>query len=91
MNACSVECVKQITDRRGRRFLVLEWLADAYGMRRSLPEPAARALARSVARERQLGARVVGPERQDLVWFVWVPGRAEVLEVAPGTDWREVR
>jgi hypothetical protein len=91
MTACSVEYVKRVVDRRGRRFLVLEWLADAYGMRRSLPEPAARALARSVARERQLGARVVGPERQDLAWFVWVPSRGAVVEAAPGTDWRQIR
>ncbi len=57
---------------------------------RTYPEPRAREWARMLARHEQTGARVKGPEGEDLAWYLWIPSRSSVVQVAPGTDWRRV-
>jgi hypothetical protein len=92
MSACRVEFIKRVRSRRGGPDqLVLDRFADGYGQTRHLPEAQARALARSMARELQTGARVMAPGNVELARFVWHPRRREVLEMTPDMGWRDVR
>jgi hypothetical protein len=91
--SCRVEFVKWVSLRSGRggirrRKLVLARFADAYGQTRHLPEAQARALARSMARELKLGARVMEGS-VEVARFLWIPSRREVVEARPGAaTWR---
>lgn len=95
MNDCRIEFLKWAAVSKApeaRPRLCRQRVLGRDGGELRVSEAAARALARSIAREQQTGARVLGTGRPDLAWFVWVPSKREVVEVPVGTEeWRQTR